>query len=636
MYQVSEAYKTAIAKESREFYYDAVLKTNDGTEIRVSEEQIIKGSATIAWQCCGGEEIEIGSVYTTELSISLKINTDRYALMGGTIKPVFHLKLADGSYEPVPLGVYEISEPDRRISCIDITAYDNMAKFETGFSLGQTSGTPYDLLLAACTACGVELGHSQQEIQNMPNGKRTLSLYEENDIETWRDFLHYISQALGGFAAIDRGGRLVIRHFGAAATKQVPAELRFTSSFSDYVTRYTGLKHTNNQNSKIEYVYTEPDDGLTMTLEANPLLQQGHEPDREAMLREILGALVAVRYVPFDSEAVEDPALDLGDVLSFTGNHADGSIACITHNTLKFNGRQSLQCVGKNPRLMGAKSKTDKQLANLQNSVNGSSMTLYHYTNGKIINIGQTKIEAAVIQFVTTKETNAEFKAVMLLEVAAAGTLTVTYVLYDAEITDFVPMQILTPGRHMINLYYPLIDIPTDKVGTLRVVLSMDTGNAVIDRGGLRATIVGQGFAASEGKWDGNIQVEQVFGLVPCGVFWVGFSDKVRVEQDTPHVRALTDTVGILNPGISFVGFTADIEEPEFIIRSQTMKAFDMASFAGNQYVLYDGETTGLQTAYQYVSKVQPIDTGYLCKVTVNTEQFKRVDRIEVEHGSET
>lgn len=635
MYQVSDAYKAAVAKESREFYYDAVLRTNDGTMLQISEDQIIKGSATIAWQCCGGEEIEIGSVYTTELSISLKISTDRYSLMGGTIEPYFHLKLADGSYELVPLGIYEISEPDRQISCIDITAYDNMAKFENGFSQGQTSGTPYDLLVVACSTCGVELGHTQQEIQNMPNGKKILSLYEDNDIGTWRDFLHYMSQVLGGFAAIDRAGRLVIRHFGAAATKQVSAELRFTSSFSDYVTRYTGLKHTNNQNSKIEYVYTEPDDGLTMTLEANPLLQQGQDMEREAMLKEILGALQAVKYVPFDSEAVEDPALDLGDILSFTGNHADGSIACITHNTLKFNGRQSLQCVGKNPRLMGAKSKTDKQLANLQNNVNGSSMTLYHYTNGKVLNIGQTKIEAAVIQFVTTKETNAEFKAVMLLNVAAAGTLTVSYVLYDSEITDFVPMQILTPGRHMVNLYYPLIDIPTDKVGTLRVVLSMDTGNAIIDRGGLRATIVGQGFAASEGKWDGNIQIEQVFGLVPCGISWAGFADEVEVEQDTPHERAITDVIGVFTPGINFVGFTAEIGEPEFIIRSQTMKEFDAASFAGNQYVEYDGETTGLRTAYLYKSEMQPIDIGYLCKVTINTEQFKRVNRIEVEHGIE-
>lgn len=538
MYQVSEAYKAAIAKASREFYYDAVLRTNEGVVIPISEREIIKGSAAISWQCCGGEEIELGSVYTSELSISLRINTDRYALMGGSIEPAFHLKLTDGTYETVPLGVYEIAEPDRKISCIDIIAYDNMAKFEEDFKYGQTTGTPYDLLTVACTVCGVELGHTKADIQAMPNGRRSLSLYDDNDISTWRDILHYVSQVLGGFCMIDRNGKLVVRQYGSLSVKSIPATLRFQSSFSDYITRYTGLSHINNQEGKTEYVYTLPDDGLTMTMDANPFLQQGGDVEREAMLTAILGALLPVKYVPFDSESVEDPALELGDILTFVDNHADGrNFACITHNTLKFSGRQSLQCVGKNPRLIGAMSKTDKQLAALKNNAASNSTILYHYTNGKALSVGQKKIEAAVIQFVTTKETNAEFKAVILIEVDDPGTLIVEYVLYDALITDFIPMQTLDVGSHIINLYYPLVKIPENKVGTLRVVVHMDSGGGFVNRSGLRATIVGQGFAANDGAWNGDIQITQAFGSLFCGPQWTGFTDKIIVAENVEEEK---------------------------------------------------------------------------------------------------
>ena len=40
------------------------------------------------------------------------------------------------------------------------------------------------------------------EIDVMPNGGVTLSVYTENDIETCRDVLFYVAQVLGGFFII--------------------------------------------------------------------------------------------------------------------------------------------------------------------------------------------------------------------------------------------------------------------------------------------------------------------------------------------------------------------------------------------------------------------------------------------------
>lgn len=48
----------------------------------------------------------------------------------------------------------------------------------------------------------------QTEVESMPNGSEVLSIYAENDIETYRDVLFYIGQVLGGFFCINREGKL--------------------------------------------------------------------------------------------------------------------------------------------------------------------------------------------------------------------------------------------------------------------------------------------------------------------------------------------------------------------------------------------------------------------------------------------
>ena len=46
------------------------------------------------------------------------------------------------------------------------------------------------MMVLCSTACGVELAQSQAEIEALPNGSELLSIYPENDIETYRDVLY--------------------------------------------------------------------------------------------------------------------------------------------------------------------------------------------------------------------------------------------------------------------------------------------------------------------------------------------------------------------------------------------------------------------------------------------------------------
>ena len=83
------------------------------------------------------------------------------------------------------------------------------------------------------------------------------------------------------------------------------AEAPVFQHFSDFVTRYTaGQFHQPAVAGPSEYYALEEDDGLTMNLGINPLLQFGLEETRAELCRNILTALSVVNYVPFDSDTI--------------------------------------------------------------------------------------------------------------------------------------------------------------------------------------------------------------------------------------------------------------------------------------------------------------------------------------------
>lgn len=308
--------------------------------------------------------------------------------------------------------------------CLELKAYDFMLRFDKSFNGFETVGTAYDFIALCCKRCKVEFASKRAEIDAMPNGEVTLSVYTENDIETCRDVLFYVAQVLGGFFIINREGKLELRKYGKDPVMKVEQSHRFSSSFSDFITKYTAVSSTNKQTQIAEYYALDPDNGLTMNLGVNPLLQFGLEETREMLCRNILADLSVIRYVPFDSDTIGNPALDPGDVLTFAGGQADeGQITCITSIRQKIGGKQSLKCVGKNPRLAQAKSRNDKNISGLLNQIEDNAKTgkigIHTFTNASAHEIGQTKVKLISIQFASSEENHMQFFAQVVVEVAA-------------------------------------------------------------------------------------------------------------------------------------------------------------------------------------------------------------------------
>lgn len=603
MYPVSEAFLQAVQGNTRNIYWTGKITTVAGVEYSFTQKDIVKGSGYITAQCCGNSEIELGAVYAAEMGISLFLDIDRYTLEDAKVELSYHLWLADGSYEAVSMGIFEVSEANRTAHVLELKAYDYMLRFDRDFNGFETIGTAYGMMALCSTACGVELAQSQAEIEALPNGSELLSIYPENDIETYRDVLYFTAQVLGGFFCINREGRLEFRQYGDTPVMEILQKHRFSSSFSDFVTRYTAVSSTNLRTQTAEYYALEEDDGLTMNLGINPLLQFGLEETREELCRNILTALSVVNYVPFDSDTIGNPALDLGDVLTFSGGQADSQqITCVTSFTVKIGGRQSLKCVGKNPRLSQAKSKNDKNISGLLNQIEAGKIGIHTFTNASAYTLGETNVRIISIEFASKEENHAQFFGQVVVDAAAdtversanaSGTIVVpfptsaagssadtgtdsaeegtaadstevsvdvslpvtwtedgkvicyvTFELNDAEILLHRPVETWHSGKHILSLYYPIENVVPNITNTFNVYLRMENGSGTVGIGDCIASISGQAMAAAA-AWDGKITIEETAALfsIGGGLMAKNFIDALAVETMELVQRSYSDTI---------------------------------------------------------------------------------------------
>ncbi len=236
--------------------------------------------------------------------------------------------------------------------------------------------------------------------------------------------LYYVGQVLGGFFCINREGKLELRKYGNEPVMELETKHRFTSSFSDFITRYTAVSSTNMKTETAEYYHLDPDDGLTMNLGVNPLLQFGLKETREQLCMNILNDLSVVDYVPFDSETTGNPALDLGDVIRFKGGQADENrISAITSMQCKIGGKHTLKGVGKNPRLAHAKSKNDKNISGLLNQIidnkEAGKIGIHTFTNASSFTVGASDVKIISIEFAPNEAVMAQFFGSVIVGVNA-------------------------------------------------------------------------------------------------------------------------------------------------------------------------------------------------------------------------
>lgn len=544
MYNVSNAYLSAIEQPTAQY---RLKLTIDGTQY--TGDILVGGSFTIKNQCSDTDIVQIGSVYVAELKMTIYGDQiERGNWKGVEITASEGLKVGN-DYEYVPLGVFYVAEANHTESGVQITAYDSMLKFDKSFNLTTTIGSPFSILKMLCQDCRVQLGMTRTQIEALPNGTLSLALYSQNDCQTYRDVLFWLAQTLGCFATIGRDGKLYLRSYKdgqGAEDADIDEAHRFEGGrFSDFVTEYSGVSYIDIDSQEYIYVKDGDDTKLTYDLGANPFMQYGTASTRKQMALNILNALKKIYYVPFQTEYLNTPAYDLGDIIVNEGGIGDGAIGCIMSYEYKYSEGYAVEGFGQNPSLATARDKVDKELAGIMSKTDKNGIQFYTFKNAEeaVIEDGERK-ELIYIRFSTMETKQVTFQAEILADSEATideVEAQIEYFLDGAVISDYKPTETWTEdGKHIINLYY-MLDVEPNHLYQWQVKMTANGGTITIPQGHARGTVWGQGLVAI-GAWDGFIDVEDTVTAIPLDSIYVAtFTDAVSVEAQIPIAINIAD-----------------------------------------------------------------------------------------------
>lgn len=564
MYSVSQTYIEKLKSK------DVKVRRIRGTvnSIPFTENDLLEGSFSYTDICVKSADIKLGGVFVGKLSLTFLQafleSIPRGTWQGRVINCSVGLYLGIDEneqeiWEDVPLKPFTVYEANHSALGLDVTAYDDMSKFDTPIQMTVTSGNIYGMATLACNACSVTLGMTAEEMAALPNGDAILGLYPENDIETWRDLISWIGVTIGGFATINRSGELEFRTWKDEADIEIGIDDRFKGgTWSDFSTNYSAIQLTNIEDGTPLYYSVTPDTGMTMDIGANPLLQYGVASARETQARNILNAIQNLKYVPFSSTSLIDPALDLGDVILYSDGIADDALCCVMRIDFSFRKGATVKGYGKNPAISGAKTSQDKAIAQAARGSKEQGITYYPFINTQAVSLTTTPQRLYRIAFATADTTDVELWHEVKWNVDTNGDdpVEITYEYYlDGVKFDYEPVDTWTDGYHSMPHPYWLLEVSGGETHYWEVRAKINGGSATASIGDVHALLKGQKLVGSV-KFDGNIEITEEFTPFIGGMDIVGISESITIATQTPRRISASDSFTPFVGGMDIVGLS--------------------------------------------------------------------------------
>ena len=516
-----------IAANAEYIQMHKISGTIDGTAF--TADDVLQGSVSITNQCSDSSDAQIGAVYIGQLSITFlpSVNIAPTTWQGREIQINFSLLTEEDpeTWETFSLGVFTVAEAERTLQGYNITAYDNMAKFDKATTWDYLpAGSLYNVLSDICSNCGVTLGMTQADCEALTNGDwPNISMYPGSDVQTYRDILFWLSQFVAGFATCDRSGRLVLRSYdnilkapGAAPT--LPQDRRLTNgSISDYVTNFRGVNLYSMKEEVNKYYGMPVGTGLVYDLGANPFIQYGTAVTIRDMAMNIADA-IRYKLRPFTATIMSAPIWELGDRIKLTGGIAQGyETVTVIHAITYTHGKGTqLQCFGANPTI-AASGTQDKDATTSENSAKLNNTSYKRYTNPNAITVATLPEKIAEVIFTAEKNTDFEvWHEVLLTSALDPGSdsveLEAVYYLDGVELTRKPVETYHDEDKHILTLNY---SAGVNEGNHLWEVYLEATGGTVdIDTNAAITVLKGQGLSNAE-TWDGIIFLTDDVHYIP-------------------------------------------------------------------------------------------------------------------------
>jgi hypothetical protein len=377
MINTSNEYKQVILSESRKFYGGATITLLDSTVLNLDNTRISAIKINDATSPDG--QFTIGSTIINKAIISIN-NMDEafsdYDFNDAIIRPTIGLQLSE-TIETLSKGVFNASNPRTIGPTINISARDNMAKFDTLFiDVVQTFPcTAQTLLSSVCLHCGVVLATS-----TFMNNNYIIAERPDDDAINCREIISWIAQISGNFARCNTTGALELKWYDFevfelpsadggvfdASTPYASGDSIDGGNFTDYnsgdtfdggnfedMDRYhhifrtfgnstiatddvviTGISVTDSSETPTTALFGSS--GYIIALEGNKLIQTYAQA--QTIANTVGTKIVGMRFRPLSVNALSDPSREAGDV-AFVSDRKGNSYQAIISN-YSFGTRQ--------------------------------------------------------------------------------------------------------------------------------------------------------------------------------------------------------------------------------------------------------------------------------------------------------
>ena len=549
MYTGSAAFIIANAKNIQK---QKVRGTIDNVSFDGSN--VLGGSLTISNQISDQSDAKIGSVYVGKLTCTFLNNTgiSPRTWHGRKITVEFGLCISENpdNYEWFSVGVYYVSQASVSADGVTVTAYDAMANFDEPLPASYTlSGSPFSIAQNVCQICGVTLGMTEAQIRALPNGTEPLGIYTPNDCVTYRDIIYWLSVTLGGWATIDREGKLVFGTYyrtNTAIDTITDVERVTGASFSDWVTDFGSAQFTNDDGT-VE-VIGSIGIGVSYQVGFDPFLQFGTRDHRSEMREAVFNAIHNIKFMPFKLDLISAPIYDLGDIIDLTGGIVTSRqhIGCVQSISWTASKGVTIAGFGADPNLRTAQSEKETANSAAQRATQASEMIYKDFQNLVAYTVNSTSAQVVNIDFIANKKTNVEMWHEIQLETTldpGATEMTVEAVYYmDGHEQARHPVETFTDSAdHLLDLHYFMwVDEPGSH--TWEVYLEATGGTATIGQRDILAVLKGQGLSNID-SWTGIIILDDEVPRLALEILARSYSDAVTFDLQVPEQIVATDSV---------------------------------------------------------------------------------------------
>lgn len=311
MYTVSDKYKAKIKEASRTFSIKVTIGDASYTNSDIS-------GITLEGNIQPQQGFTIGNTTSRMLKITfinkdtLKINATKLNLLVGVL-------LDDGTYEYIPFKNYNIDKKETNDFTTSITCYDNMILLEKKYNCSltfpaQLSDLVNDILSGTGISCNTSL--SNIKIPSNISGK------------TKREWIGYIASYLGCNAIINRDGNLEFKLLNDISKSYNIKNGIFNLTKEQEEFKIEAIECTAN-NSDI--ISGSSDETASVTKFTNPWIDK-------ARLDTISSNLIKIKYLGYTMTWQGDPALDIGDIITFTDKKGNEIVSPILNYKINLAG----------------------------------------------------------------------------------------------------------------------------------------------------------------------------------------------------------------------------------------------------------------------------------------------------------